>query len=266
MLGFLGTYDLVGPGDPLPFLPSWYRTWSEPRNNKPVKIAAIALIASGLTYLNPTVGETVSLDKWYAPLASPVRIKPNIGVPRQQAFFAEPFGETQAEAVLESKFHFPWTEPVRIKPGLKASLQLAFTADTNTFPTNVGMGWYAPFPMPVRLPKGLKFYLQRYDTQDSVFVFNPFRLIPYFMALSEPLRPKPGLKAYLQQTAAYHPRILPNPNVTLVLAATETNNDVALFGLDVYNSSGTVTSGEGARVSIIEVAPSGTGPTSIRES
>ena len=210
------------------FESAWHQGWAEPVRQKITPALAIALAASGLFFTPaPPFDENIFADKWI----------------------------------------YPWSEPVWPKRGLQASLQRDFTVDTNTFPAGVGMGWYAPLGEPKRLKLGLEAGLQRFTSLDFTVVPPPaLSLQGWYNWFGEPVWPQKGLKSYLQQTIAYHPRLLPNPDVTMVMAATETNNDVALFGINVYNASGTVTSGEGARVSIIEVTPSGTGPTSIRES
>jgi len=52
----------------------------------------------------------------------------------------------------------------------------------------------------------------------------------------------------------------------MVMNAIETNNDIFLGAINVYNSVTPTTSGQGARVSIVEVAGSGGDPVSIYES
>ena len=46
-------------------------------------------------------------------------------------------------------------------------------------------------------------------------------------------------------------------DVTVTLNATETNTDEALFAVNVTSGTPVTTAGDGARVSIIEVAPDG---------
>jgi len=215
-----------------------------------------------------TGGENVLESEWHQPWALPVRqkISPKLAIALAVSglFFtpAPPFPET----VTESRWHQAWSEPVRLKRGLRAQYHPFAVNDTNTFPTGRGMAWYANFSEPVRVKPGLRAALQRTVSLEVPVVPAPALLLQgWYNWLGLPVRTKAGLRSYLQQTVAYPPRLLPTPNVTLVMNAIETN-DVALFALTVYNSAGTVTSGEGARVSITEVTPSGTGPASIRES
>jgi len=209
------------------FESTWHQTWSQPVRQRRDPRLVTALAASGASF-------------------SP----------------APPF----EESILESKWHFPWSEPVRLKRGLGARYQQALTIDPITFPTRSGIPWYANFSEPVRLKKGLRAHLHKTTSLDFPVLPLPALLLQgWYNWLGIPVWGPNGLKKHLQQTLAYHPRMLPNPDVTAVMAATETNNDVALFAISVYDSAGTVTSGAGARVAIIEVTPSGTGPTSITE-
>lgn len=84
------------------------------------------------------------------------------------------------------------------------------------------------------------------------------------MAFSEPLYPKKGLRFYLQRDLAWEPRTLPTPDITLILNATETNNDMFLGAINVYDGGGSSTSGAGAKVSIVEIGTGGD-PVSIEE-
>jgi len=88
----------------------------------------------------------------------------------------------------------------------------------------------------------------------------------WFALLSEPVRQPLGLKADLQETIAHPPRTLPTPDLTVALAATETNSDVAQFDINVYDSSSAATPDPVARVSIVEEAPLGGDHVTIRES
>lgn len=237
-----------------------------------------------------------------------VRLQPVLAyleAPTQNA----PFGRGEvnfAEETMEAKYHYPWSEPKRFLRGLGYHLQDFYTADTNVVPDSRGMGWYSPLtepkrfkrglaswhqqtiaqdtlPIPTsrgmgwfanlsepkRFPKGLKAYLQRDFFIDTKFIADV--TVGFLSQYSEPVRFKKGLAAYAQQSFAYPPRILPNPNVTVTINGIEENRDVALFAVNVYNSAPTVIVGQGARVSVIEITPSGqpvaTGgdPVSIRE-
>lgn len=179
---------------------------------------------------------------------------------------------TFPERVDESKWHQPYSLPVWPKKGLRSHLQRAFTADSNPFPVARNYGWFAPMSSPKRFPRGLRADLQQFFTTDWSFVPAPSSLLNGWLnPFGRPIWPKQGLRASLQQTLAYHPRILPNPNVTVTWDSIETGIDVALFAVNVYDGGATPTSLQGAKVSIIELTPTGqqvaTGndPVSIRE-
>lgn len=220
-----------------------------------------------------------------------------------------PFGRGEvnfAEQTMESKYHYPWSEPRRFKKGLSWTLQHSFTIDpipvpasrgigwfaplsepkrfkrglapwqqqvltqdTDPVPTTKGIGWYAPFSDPKRFPRGLRADFQQTFAVDTKLV--PDITVGFLSQYSEPVRIKQGLEAWRQQFLAYHPRLLPNPDVTATMNGIETNRDVALFAVNVYDGASTAVLGQGAKVSIIEITPSGqpvaTGgdPVSIRE-
>jgi len=162
-------------------------------------------------------------------------------------------------------WYAPLNEPVREKIGLKAYLQKTNALEVPVQPLSSNLiQWFAPLSEPVRLKIGLK-------VQDQPFFqFEPeppeAMEIPWYGWLSEPVREKIGLRAWLQQTTAYPPRLLPTPNVTVTMAATETNNDVALFGINVYDSITPSGTGTSANVSIAEVPTENNAAASIRES
>lgn len=204
----------------------------------------------------------------------------------------------QPETVTESRWHQPWSEPVRFKRGTPAYLQQAYTGDPTPFPVSRNMGWFNWWSEPVRKKPGIGAYLQRADQLQvpvvppvSSFIpwFAPFSEpvrtkpsirtgdqpffslepeppeameIPWYSPLSEPVRQKIGLKAWLQQTTAMPPRLLPTPNVTVIMAATETNSDVAEFAINVYTGGSTTIPGQGAQVSIEEIKIPGNSPVS----
>jgi hypothetical protein len=130
---------------------------------------------------------------------------------------------TQIVKFFESRWHYPWSEPVRLKPGLKVHLQ-SFSALQILLPPGAATileGWYSWF--------------------------------------SEPVRCKLGLAPTLQQYLAHPPRLLPTPNVTLVMRAVETNPDIAMFGVVIYNKA------SAAIVSVLEIPATNSGAASIEE-
>jgi len=204
----------------------WHQPWSEPVRHRIAPALAIALVASGL-FMTPTQeGEQINPDKWFAPLSEPVR------------------------------------QPV----GLKSHLQQFFTGDTQQIASSAVPSWFAPLSEPVRLKVGLRTDLQQTFTTDTVFIFSPFTLMPYFAPLSEPVRLPVGLRVQYQKEYFGPDRLLPNPDVTATMAATETNLDVFLAAINVYDSGGSVSSNQGAKVSIAEVQVPGQDGMSIRES
>lgn len=118
----------------------------------------------------------------------------------------------------------------------------------------VSFGWPQWLSEPVRQKPGLGAWLQRFDSLQTPIQPNVANLLEgWYNWFSEPVRTLAGLKAHLQQTLAYHPRILPTPNVTVTMSATETNSDVAEFAINVYTGSTPVVSGQGANVSLEEI-------------
>lgn len=243
---------------PIEMMAAWYDWLSEPVRQKP----GLGSYLQQTWTFDTTPVPTGRYYGWFAPLSEPVRIKPGLQVQNQDYLFFEEEPPIEMMAAW-----FDWlSEPVRIKPGLKTHLQQAFTGDTIAIPASRGMGWFAPLVDPVKLPIGLKFYLQRDYTIDTDIVPLAAKLIGWFQWLREPVRVLEGLKTHLQQFLAYHPRILPNPDVTAVMAATETNTDEFLGVVNVYNTPAPSTNGPGAAVSVIEVPDGGTDPVSVRES
>lgn len=202
---------------------------------------------------------------WHQPWSEPVR-KRVISV---ALIAASGLTYVPAQNVIippESSWHQPWSEPLHPKPGLGAALQRAFTVDTAFVPNprNLLEGWYNWLSEPVRIKRGIPAVEQHF------FEFEPeppeFLDIPWYNWLAEPVRFPKGLKVYLQRAFIGPDRLLPTPTVFVTLNATETNNDVFLGAVLVYNSVTPATSGQGAKVSIIEVPTSGGDPVSIKES
>lgn len=170
----------------------WHQPWSEPVRKS---VIAAALIAPAAFLVQAIFQETVFVDKWFAPLSEPVRVKPAQRAALQQAYFAEPQGQTQPESVSEDKWHQAWSEPVRLKPGLGSQHQRALSAPSN-FIIAFGQGWFTPLSEPVRLPIGLHARLQQ--TEAAVHGETPVTFA-YYRWLNEPVRLKPGLRSDLQQ-------------------------------------------------------------------
>src|SRR5262249_16070481 len=77
--------------------------------------------------------------------------------------------------------------------------------------------WFVPFSVPIRFPARL----QASEQQFSAFNPQPFVPFNWFYPFTEPARIKRGLLASLQQALAMPARLLPNPNITGALSATE---------------------------------------------
>jgi hypothetical protein len=154
---------------------------------------------------------------------------------------------------------YRWSEPVRIKPGLNAALQQSYTMDPSWIPNPARQleGWYNWWSEPVRQKPGLGAANQAFFFYETEFPEDMD--VDWYRPFSEPVRFKQGLRPDLQQFLAYHPRILPTPNVTGVMAATETNTDVFLGAINVYSGGSSTTSGGQASVSVVESGPGGDG-------
>ena len=175
-----------------------------------------------------------------------------------------PPGTFPAIAQFESAWHQPWTEPVRFR---RISAALATSGYNNpNVPIEIATQtlesrWHYAWSEPVRLKRGTHPSLQPFIAfiNSTVFQLDP-RIVRY-TPLSEPVRLKKGLGRHLQPTLAMPNRILPVPNVTLVMNATETNSDVFLGAMRALSLGPPVK----IRVSIREMdVPSG-GLLSIEE-
>lgn len=127
-----------------------------------------------------------------------------------------------AETVTESRWHQPWSEPKR---------RVRWYFEHPAF--------FAPSPYPLPRPPDFG----------------------WFSGLSKYPGQKAGLLKNLQLAFVAPPRVLPPVDVTATLAATEVNDDIAEFAVNVYISQPPVR----ARVSIIEVRANNSGLTSIWE-
>lgn len=175
----------------------------------------------------------------------------------------EPTPQQQGETVFADKWIYPWSEPVRFRT-LHTSL-IVSGGLWHSQPIPPINPWFMPLSEPVREPQRLHAALNPYQ---GPFVLQPpgsaTLILGWFTWLSEPVRELQGLRAPYQEVLAYHPRVLPTPNVTLTLDATETNTDDATFGINITASS--TASGTGsASVSITEIPAMSQGAMSIRE-
>src|ERR1043166_1464175 len=102
----------VAPGGETITEDKWHQGWTNPVRHKIAPQLAVALIASGLAYVEAApFPETVTESRWHQPWSEPVRIKP-----------ALPAGEQQALAFHPAPLvPFGWrpgvSEPGRVRPG-----------------------------------------------------------------------------------------------------------------------------------------------------
>lgn len=145
-----------------------------------------------LTPFIPGAAETITPDKWFAPLADPVRIRPALATGSQPVFFFQP------TPIIKIDW-FQWmAEPVRFR-NLPARHQQWF--QFQPFPI-ISIEWWAPFGEPVRLPRRLTTGNQR-----SEFL-HPFPIIQisWWQPLAEPIRPRPkGISSTLQHFFEFYP-------------------------------------------------------------
>jgi hypothetical protein len=150
-------------------------------------------------------------------------------------------------------------------PVRRYQYQITTQVPPGAFPPIPGFesAWHEPWSLPTPPLRGLQSYLQSAFTIDP-FVPSEFKF-GFFNWWSEPVRERLGLRVVYQLDYTSPPRPLPTPDVTVVISATEINNDVALFGVNVYDSPGPTPGNAGAAVTIIEVPAQSYAGMSIRE-
>lgn len=197
--------------------------------------------------------------KWFSPLSEPVRIKPRLLEGKQQFFtinviplvsfawfggLSEPKrfkprlleGGQQFSAFTwsPSTIKIDWfgslSEPKRFKPKLLEGQQQFFSFQPTPV---VSFAWFAGLSEPKRFKKRLP----EGEHQFLAFTWAPSVIsVRWFWWLSEPIvKEKRWLKPNRQQFLAAPPRLLPTPNVTGAMAATETK-DIAQFIGRTYNA------------------------------
>lgn len=188
----------------------------------------------------------------------------------QYQILAESLGVFTAETPVESKWHQPLSEPVRQKINPRQAVVEIASGLTysNWLPTIFEDSWHQPWSYPtkeMRRSPALLAGLQDYITPHFPIVPPGGGKNEWFNWWSEPVRLKKGLGVQLQKTLFAPERLLPPANVTMTMAATETNADVAVFAINVYDGASTTTTGQGAKVSITEIVVGGD-PVGVRES
>lgn len=245
--------DAIFPGPTVEA--AWHYAWSEPVRFKSIKVSAIA---SGLIWTPQPSTFYPGADNeapWHQPWSEPKRFKPRLQVGLNPFEFF-PLDNPQ---VTFSYYNW-WSEPRRFKRGLAVQLQRALFEDTaNTTLPKRSPVWFTPLSEPKRFPKRLHAALNPFDMLQVPVVPAADDYIGWYAPISEPVRVPVGLKAWLQMSTAWPPRLLPTPDITAVLDATEVNSDQAEI---VYIVAGAASS---AKVSIIE-GPRSASALSIRES
>lgn len=169
--------------------------------------------------------EIVTIDKWFANLSEPVRIKPGLRTSEQQFLaFASP------KPVVPFGWFENLSEPVRVKRRLPTPSQPYFSFQPTPI---INISWFAGLSEPVRQKRGLRPYLQRSFTADTD-VIPTSKMIEWFAPLSQPVRQKKGLRSHLQQFLASPSRLLPTPTSFGTLSALETK-DTFLAGAMLWN-------------------------------
>lgn len=185
-----------------------------------------------------------------------------------------PFGTFPLIPTFESAFHQPWSEPVRFR--ISKGLAVAIAASGLFAPTlnpnaqitqNFESRWHQAWSEPVRLRPRLRTGSNPYGSSFFDNTPNPTnQLQGWFINLSLPVWPKKGLRAQYQHFYEAPVRYLPPANVTMRLATTELNTDVALFGIDVITTTPIpYTLFAGANVSIEQIPAMNGGAASIEE-
>lgn len=125
--------------------------------------------------------------------------------------------------------------------------------------------WFAHLSEPVRLHPGLSARYHQFFTIDAHFTPRVDVVLgSWIYQWSEPVREPIGTKAPRQAFFFWHPRTLLVPDVTVTLAATETNTDSVLIGIEAgLTPDPPLPSQEGANVVITEVPVQRAGAISI---
>lgn len=197
--------------------------------------------------------EFIGPDKWLEAFSEPLRFRSGLGALEQQATANFPI-----QTIIS---WYDWLgEPVRLPRGIAPQLQ-QFSAYQTDILTVRPFAWYANLTEPIRLKIGLGPQLQQFFTIDAKAIRTGDTFLEgWYNTFSEPVRFKQGINSTLQQYFAYHPRLLPNPNVTAILRAVETNSDTAIWAINVIQSKPAAS----AKVSFMEIF-GGQSATSVRE-
>ncbi len=149
-----------------------------------------------------TVGDTDPIVSfgWFESLSEPIRLKPNL---REGA---EPFFSIDVEPTVPFGWAYPWSEPVRTRL-FPAAQQQALAWGTFTPETFTDTKWFTWLSEPVRIKAGLAAWQQQFFQPDN----EPSVSFGWAYPWSEPVRQKRGLGAQFQQAFTIDPFILTRP-------------------------------------------------------
>lgn len=270
----------------------WHQPWSDP-----IRRVVSAANQPSFTWHLFTPTEIITLDKWFSAWQEPVKRLAGLKTQLQQAIFAPVIpapvvtesvsspvlfskefqyqsytspAQFTPEVIAFDKWGFAWSEPsVKQKKGLGFYLQQAAIGPVLNPETQIiqkiESRWHYPWSEPVRKKPGLGAWLQ--DTtapKTPIFPTGIARLSQWFAPLSEPVRLRLGLRAGLQRFFQSSQEVV-LPDVFVTLSATETNNDSAFFGVTVYNAVPVVTRVPTVVVSIKEIPVIRTADVSTEE-
>jgi hypothetical protein len=214
----------------------WHQPWSEPVRSRIAPQLAVALIASGLAYVEAApFAESVTEDRWHQAWSEPVvKARPRLAEAQQQFLAWQP----APSPFVASGWYAPLSEPVRIKPALPASAQQFAAPDPQP---RVSFSWFGWLPEPVRLkprlPEGEHQFLalgpwpaisiswwrpldEPTRVRPTILIAAPEQQVSpfdedivfvdrWFAWWSEPVRVRPALSPASQQVLAFDPQPFP---------------------------------------------------------
>jgi len=208
---------------------------------------------------NPTLGGVIATQffesAWHQPWSEPVRFR----VIHTSQIVSGGTWNPQQPLPPTSLWYANLSEPVRFRVIHTSGIVSGGTWNPQQPlpPTSL---WYANLSEPVRLPKGLRSWYQQFECDDAIPNPEPEHFsdawVPQFTLPVWHLR---GLRAWNHPFLFQPERVLPTPDITVTISATETSVDVYSEGIQVYEVADT------ARVSIEEIAANNDAAASIRE-
>jgi hypothetical protein len=176
----------------------WHQPWCDPVRQSIAPQLAVALIASGLAFVEAApFAEAVTEDRWHLPWSEPVRATPRLPEGQQQLLAPDPLPR------VSFGWWAPLGEPVRVRPALPTGEQQApaFTWS----PATVSVAWFAALSEPIRLRPGLP------AGEQQVLALQPWPdiSVAWWQPLAEPVRIEPALPAPDQQVLALFPQPIP---------------------------------------------------------